>query len=189
VVSEAKLTATDVGLVPADDGWFVVNARDAPWEEHETFGRDVSFEHPERRFPQIGIHLGLLEPGQPNCMYHREDAQEDFLVLSGECLLLIEREERRLRSWDFVHCPRGTEHVFVGAGNGPCLILALGARRREEEIVYPRNELALKHGAGVETETRNPREAYARFPTPVAARYREGDLPDVTRGSTDDGRE
>ncbi len=189
MVSEAKLTATDLGLVPAEEGWFVVNAREARWEAHETFGRDVSFESRERPFPQIGIHLGLLEPGQPNCMYHREAAQEDFLVLSGECLLLVEGEERRLRRWDFVHCPPGTEHVFVGAGDGPCLILALGARRAEEAIVYPRNELALKHGAGVETETPNPREAYAPFPRLIAARYREGDLPDLESARADDARE
>ena len=89
--------------------------------------------------------------------------QEDFLVLSGECLLLIEGEERRLKAWDFVHCPNWTEHIFVGAGNGPCLVLGVGARRKGRGIRYPVNALALKYGAGVEIETSDPKEAYARF--------------------------
>jgi uncharacterized cupin superfamily protein len=95
-------------------------------------------------------------------MYHGEDEQEDFLVLSGECLLLIEEEERRLRAWDFVHCPAWTRHIFVGAGDGPCAILMIGTRL-VDDVVYPRSELALRHGAGVERETKSPDEAYTRF--------------------------
>ena len=118
-----------------------------------------------RAFAQVGYTLAVLQPGQPNGLYHREDNQEDFLVLSGECLLLVEGEERRLQAWDFVHCPPGTEHIFVGAGDGPCVIFMAGARRGwpNKGIVYPRSELALRHGAGVETET-EPAEAYAPFP-------------------------
>ncbi|MBA2296459.1 MAG: cupin domain-containing protein [Actinobacteria bacterium] len=85
-----------------------------------------------------------------------------YLVLAGECLLLVEGEERRLRAWDFVHCPAGTEHIFVGAGAGQCLIYMAGARTAEREIVYPRSELALRHGAGVETETSSPRRRTRR---------------------------
>jgi uncharacterized cupin superfamily protein len=111
-------------------------------------------------------------------MYHGEDAQEDFLVLSGECLLLIEGEERRLRQWDFVHCPPWTEHIFVGAGEGPCVLLGVGARRKGRGIRYPVSEIALKYGAGVERETTEPREAYARFaedkPVPLPE-----ELPDL----------
>jgi uncharacterized cupin superfamily protein len=107
--------------------------------------------------------VGILRPGEPSALYHGEDAQEDFLVLSGECLLLIEGEERRLHAWDFVHCPPCAEHIFVGAGDGPCLVIGVGARRKGRGIRYPVNELALKHGAGVETETTDPKEAYARF--------------------------
>jgi uncharacterized cupin superfamily protein len=96
-------------------------------------------------------------------MYHSED-QEDFLVLAGECLLLVEGEERRLRAWDFVHCPGGTEHIFVGAGGGPCVIFMTGGRTRERETVYAVSEVARRHGAGVESETTESSEAYARFP-------------------------
>src|SRR5919201_3207315 len=131
--------------------WFVVNVRDAPWWRHDTFGASCRFEDREKPFEQLGVNIRVLQPGQPNCLYHSESLQEDFLVLSGECLLLVEGEERRLRPWDFVHCPPWTEHIFVGAGDGPCLVLAVGARRKGRGIRYPVSEVALKHGAGVET--------------------------------------
>jgi uncharacterized cupin superfamily protein len=169
LVSEAPLEKTDAGLVPKGEGWFVVNAREARWYEHDAFGSWTRFEG-EPRFKEIGVNIGVLAPGEPSCMYHGEAVEEDFLVLSGECLLLVEGQERRLRAWDFVHCPPWTEHVFVGAGDGPCAILALGGRYREE-IIYPASELALKHGAGVEQETPNPEEAYARFGRPREVRY------------------
>ena len=105
----------------------------------------------------------MILPGQPNAMYHAEDAQEDFLVLSGECVLVIEGEDRPLKAWDFVHCPPMTEHVFIGAGDGPCVVLAVGARRKGRALVYPVNAAALKYGAGVEEETSEPSVAYARF--------------------------
>ena len=151
------------GLRPAGDGWFVVNAREAAWLHNEKFGAGVTFEW-TTDFPQFGINIQVMWPGQPNGYYHAEEDQEDFLVLSGECLLLIEGEERRLHAWDFVHCPPETEHIFVGAGDGPCLIFMAGGRTGEKRITYPRSELALRHGAGVETETSVPREAYAPFP-------------------------
>lgn len=105
----------------------------------------------------------MLQPGRPSGLYHRESNQEDFLVLAGECQLLVEGEARRLRAWDFVHCPPGTEHIFVGAGEGPCVVFMTGGRTGEKEIVCPRSELALQHRAGVEAETMVPREAYAPF--------------------------
>src|SRR5438093_3355260 len=144
-------------------GWFVVNTRDARWFENDRCGLYTTFEPAGERFEQIGIGVGVLQPGQANGQYHGEDAQEDFLVLSGECLLLIEGEERRLRAWDFVHCPAGTEHIFVGAGEEPCVVFMAGARVRPERFNYPRSELALRHGAGVETETTEPDEAYEPF--------------------------
>jgi uncharacterized cupin superfamily protein len=110
-------------------------------------------------------------------MYHAEDGQEDFLVLAGECLLLVEEEERPLRAWDFFHCAPGTRHVFVGAGSGPCLILAVGTRLPESGVVYPVSELARRHGAGVERETRLPREAYAPYPEPVTVACGDHWLP------------
>jgi len=170
VIPEAPLEQTDSGLVPKGEGWFVVNAKEARWFEHKTFGSGTTFEgKPE--FEQLGINIGVLEPGQPGCLYHREDAQEDFLVLWGECLLLVEGEERPLRAWDFVHCPPWTEHVFVGAGDGTCGILAVGARGRED-IVYPVSGVARRHGASVERETPDPKEAYARFGRSSEALYR-----------------
>ena len=121
----------------------------------------------------------MLEPGQAIGLYHRERAQEDFLVLAGECLLLVEGQERRLRAWDFVHCPPETNHMIVGAGSGPALVLAVGARGRGRSgIVYPADALALEHGVGVEQETTKPDEAYAAFPGRTRCRYRPGWLPE-----------
>ena len=173
MIREAPLKPAGAGLAPEGGGWFVLNARDASWREGH-FGGFTSFEG-EAHFPQLGINIGVLEPGQPSCMYHGESNQEDFLVLSGECLLLIEGEERPLKAWDFVHCPPWTEHVFVGAGAGPCAILAVGARS-DGSVVYPVNEVARKHGAGVDTETGEPEEAYARFRPDADVEYR-GWLP------------
>ena len=176
MVPEAPLERTENGLVPKGEGWFVVNARDARWQDSD-FGPFTRFEG-DVRFRQIGINIGVLEPRQPSCMYHREDEQEDFLVLSGECLLLIEGEERRLKAWDFVHCPPWTDHVFVGAGDGPCAILAVGTRL-SHDIVYPASELAQRHGAGVGKETRDPKEAYAGYEAGAETKYREGWLPET----------
>lgn len=170
MVPKAPLERNDAGLYPAGEGWFVVNVRDAQWFDSHDLGLYAPFEGRDAPFAQLGINLAILRPGEPSCMYHAEDAQEDFLVLAGECLLIVEGEERRLRQWDFVHCPPMTEHVFVGAGDGPCVLLGTGGRRKGRDLVYPVNDVALKHGAGVEVETGVPAEAYARFPesTPVA---------------------
>lgn len=163
MVEKARLEQNGSGLAPATEGWFVVNTRDATWLTHDVFGASCMFESPEAEFKELGIRLSVLEPGQPNGLYHREDTQEDFLVLSGECLLLVESEERHLQAWDFVHCPPNTEHIFVGAGEGPCVLLMTGTRRPGRPIVYPASELALRHRAGVETETPSPRDAYASY--------------------------
>src|ERR671935_955094 len=125
---EARLEDSGSGLAPVDDGWFVVNVRDAEWltsenGEKQPSGSECAFESRQVEFPQLGIRLHVLPLGEPNGLYHSESQQEDFLVLSGECLLLVEGEERRLRAWDFFHCPPHTQHVFVGAGEGPCVVL------------------------------------------------------------------
>ncbi len=151
-------------------GWFIVNVADAPALRHDRAGTYVRFESPEARFPEIGINIHVLQPGEPNGKYHSEEAQEDFLVLSGECLVIIDGEERPLRAWDFVHCPAGTEHIFVGAGDGPCAILMVGARGGDRAIHYPVNETAARYGASVTTATSSAAEAYADWPggfTPV----------------------
>jgi uncharacterized cupin superfamily protein len=174
VIPEAPLRDTGDGLVPEGEGWFVVNARDARWEHSDELGSACVFEG-ETPFPALGVNIQVLKPGQPNCMYHGEGAQEDFLVLAGECLLLVEGEERRLRAWDFVHCPPWTEHVFVGAGDGPCAILMIG-QRPESGLRYPVEEVAVRHGAAVEQETTLGKEAYARFPEPTYGRAPDGVL-------------
>jgi uncharacterized cupin superfamily protein len=163
MVEEAKLEESPGGLVPATDGWFVVNVRDGRWVTNEVLGDAFIVEGDNVSF-QVGYTLAVLQPGQAGGRYHHESDQEDFLVLAGECLLLIEEEERPLKAWDFVHCPPGTDHAFVGAGNGPCVIFMTGARGENKEIVYPQSELAIRHGAGVETTTSSPAEAYAPFP-------------------------
>jgi len=164
VVPEARLEPSDGGLVAATEGWFVVNVRDASWVTNPVLGDACVIEGGRVPFEELGFTIAVLEPGQSGGRYHREDNQEDFLVLQGECLLLVEGEERPLRAWDFVHCPAGTEHAFVGAGDGPCVIFMSGSRFHPHSAVYPRSELALRYGAGVEHETDQPREAYAPFP-------------------------
>jgi uncharacterized cupin superfamily protein len=171
MVDQARLQQTDGGLVPAGEGWFVLNAREARWLTGD-FGAYTRFEG-DVRFPSIGVNIGVLQPGQPACFYHAEAEQEDFLVLSGECLLLIEGEERKLKAWDFVHCPAWTEHVFVGAGDGPCAVLAMGTRLNDD-VVYPASALAQRHGAGVEHETRDPGEAYAELADDTETPYQDG---------------
>jgi len=175
-VPEAKLKQSEAGLVPEGDGWFVLNARDAAWWRSDELGQATTFEG-ESRFSELGFHVEVLLPGQPNCMYHGESRQEGFLVLSGECIAILEGEERLLKAWDFVHCPPCTEHVFIGAGEGPCVMVMTGRRGIGGEILYPLNEVAAGHDATAETETHEPREAYARFAQPERTRYQEGWLP------------
>ena len=168
MVPEATLEDRGSGLQPASDGWFVVNVRDAQWltsedGEKRPSGSECPFESQEFWFRQYGIRIHALPPGQPNGLYHAESAQEDFLVLAGQCTLLVEGEERTLRQWDFFHSPPETAHIFVGAGDEPCVLLMAGARSEDERIRYPVSELAARYGASVEVETPNPDEAYVDF--------------------------
>jgi len=184
VIPEARLEETEHGLVPAGPGWFVLNARDARWRHRPERGDRVAFtgetDDEVEHFAQVGVNLFVLGPGQPIGMYHREADQEAFLVLYGEALLLVEGQERPLRAWDFAHFPPGTEHMVLGAGDGPCGILAIGARDNQPGEgwgMYTVDEVALRHGVGVEEETPDPDVAYARFPDTEPARYRDGALP------------
>ena len=127
-VREAQLKRTEAGLIPQAEGWFVLNARDVSWIRSEERGQDTDFEGGQE-WAQLGFRIHVLMPGQRNGLYHRERGQEDFLLVAGECVLVIEGEERRLKAWDFVHCPPWTHHVFVGAGEGPCVIVMTGSRR------------------------------------------------------------
>jgi len=171
---EARLEDVGSGLAPVSPGWFVVNVAEAAWLRNDAFGGRCVFESTERvlqerpdaqpqQFEQLGFTLAVLEPGKPTGMYHAESDQEDFLVLSGECLLLVDGVERLLGPWDFFHSPAGTEHIFVGAGDGPCVILMVGARAQDWRVLYPVSELAARYGASAEEETSDLKQAYARF--------------------------
>jgi uncharacterized cupin superfamily protein len=175
---EAALKQTENGLEPDGEGWFVINATEAPWIGATGLGRAVAFESRRHRFPEFGLNIHRIEPGEPNCMYHSENAQEAFLVLSGECLLIVEGEERRLRQWDFAHFPPGTRHVVVGAGEEAAIVLMAGTRKDPEEVEYPVEPVAQRHGAGVDSPTSEAKQAYAGVDRFVTA-YRPGDLPDA----------
>ena len=163
--SAASLTSTPSGLAPSEAGWFVVNLRDAAWYSNDALGAGCVFEGDgDARFDELGFRVRVLWPGQPNANYHSESAQESFLVLAGRCLLLVEGEERELVPWDFVHSPPGVEHAFVGAGDEACVLVMAGTRKEEPGYFYPRSDAARRHGAGVDEETTDPAEAYARFP-------------------------
>jgi uncharacterized cupin superfamily protein len=176
-VPEAELEDFGSGLAPATEGWFVVNVRDAEWWFSERRGRcafESEYGEPPVEFPQLGINATVLEPGQAG-LYHAEANQEAFLVLSGECALLVENEERRLRTWDFFHSFPWTEHAFVGAGEGPCVILMVGSRSGPG-VHYPLSELAARYGASVAEETSDWRQAYA-----TVERFRRERPPDWAR--------
>jgi quercetin dioxygenase-like cupin family protein len=174
-VPEAKLKQTDLGIVPEGEGWFVLNARDVTWITSEERGQDTDFEG-RQEWSQLGFRIQILGPRQRG-IYHGESGQEDFLVVSGECLLVIEGEERRLKQWDFVHCPPWTKHTFVGAGDGPCAIVMVGNRVGGFEVVYAVEEVAAKYDASVLEETSKPDEAYARFGPEERSAYQDGWLP------------
>ena len=179
MVPEAELQQTDHGLVPTGDGWFVLNARDSRWYHGESRGAFCDFEG-DQDFPQLGVNLQVLMPGQPMAMYHWEVDQEDFLVLSGEALLIVEGEERTLRAWDFFHCASLTKHTIVGAGDGPCVVVAIGARANQEGPDwggYTADETAARHGVGVEEDTNEPEKAYAKWIRRQHTGYQEGWLP------------
>ena len=173
MVSEAPLERTDDGLEPEGDGWFVVNAREARWRHVEGRSAICGFEG-NPHFAQLGINLSVLQPGESMGMYHWEVNQEDFLVLAGEALLIVEGAERPLRQWDFVHCPPQTKHIILGAGDGPCVVVAIGARENQTDEGwggYTVDETAGRHGLSVAQE--RGREAGLRA-MPLRSRRRTG---------------
>jgi uncharacterized cupin superfamily protein len=167
-MTEARLEDNGSGLAPVNEGWFVVNVGEAQWlttegGESKPTGSECYFESGKAEFPELGFRIHVLLPGESNGLYHGENKQEDFLVLHGECIFLVEGEERTLRAWDFVHSPAWTEHIFVGAGDGPCAILMAGARGDDWNVRYPVSDLAARHGASAAQETTDPDQAYAGF--------------------------
>jgi uncharacterized cupin superfamily protein len=164
-VREASADETPYGRYIGSEGWFVLNLADAlAVRNEEKGGATYPLESRDHPFADVGVRVCVLWPGDPNALYHSEEAQEGFLVLSGECLLIVEDEERPLKQWDYFHSPAGTAHVLVGAGQGPCAILMLGARPEVEKLRYPVSELAARHGASVAKETDVADEAYADWP-------------------------
>jgi uncharacterized cupin superfamily protein len=183
MVPETRLEETEQGVVPKGEGWFVLNARDARWLH--TPGRSAicefeGYREGEQDFHQFGINLSVLDPGVSMGMYHWEANQEDFLILAGEAILIVEGRERQLRQWDFIHCPAGTKHIIVGAGDRPCVVLAVGARKDFGEGGwggYSVDEVAKRRGVSVAEETSDARQAYAGIPLRAPTRWREGWLP------------
>jgi uncharacterized cupin superfamily protein len=175
-VPMTPMRSTRFGLVPDGEDWFVPNAAETRWRDYGPLGVACDFQG-KRPFRQLGININVLNPGEPMSMYHRENHQEGFLVLAGECLLIVEGEERALRAWDFFHCPGGTAHTIVGAGDGPAVVLAVGARGGRKGIVYLPEQAAVSRGAGVNRQTAKFAEAYARFPSAKRCAYRAGWLP------------
>jgi uncharacterized cupin superfamily protein len=182
---EARLEDEGNGLVPASDGWFVLNARAARWFHRPGRGDSLpltgcdEFEA-ETYFPMLGVAIQVLPPGEPNSTYHWETEQEDFLVLAGEGLLLVEGEERRVGQWDFIHCPPGTRHAFVGTGDTPCILLAASSRQFQKDGpwgFYCADEVAARHNASSPEDTQDGDVAYGRFAPSQPGRYRDGLLP------------
>ena len=164
-VEEASWEETPYGRYITSDGWFVLNLSDALAVRNEEKGGAVyPLESQDARFRDFGVNVRVVWPGEPNALYHAESGQEGFLVLSGECMLLVEEQERPLRQWDYFHCPADTRHVIVGAGDGPCAILMIGLRPEVETLLYPVSEVAAKYGASAAKETDEPDEAYADWP-------------------------
>jgi uncharacterized cupin superfamily protein len=186
MVPEAELKPTEVGgLVPVSEGWFVLNARDARW--FHGAGRTESLPltgvdeyEAETFFPMLGMAIRVLHPGQPSTTYHWETEQEDFVILSGEAVLIVEGQERPLKQWDFVHCPPGTKHAFAGAGDEPCVMLAASSRQFQKDGPwgsYCVDETAARYNASAPEETQDGTIAYARFAPSEETRYRQGLLP------------
>ena len=185
MVPEAELEQTEAGLVPKSPGWFVMNARDARWYDKPGLGHSLPLTgddeyQAETFFPMLGMAIRVVEPGEPSTTYHWETEQEDFLVLSGEALLIVEGQERPLKQWDFVHCPPETKHAFVGAGDGPCVLLCVSSRQFQKDGpwgYYCVDETAAGYNASSPEETQDGNVAYARFAPSEPMRYRDGLLP------------
>ena len=167
---EAPMHDGEHGRRPAGPGWFVLNLGEVAGRRSARSGIWTELEPPDG-FESYGINVHVVMPGEANCLYHEESNQEDFLVLHGECVAIVEEQERRLRAWDFLHCPAGTRHVFVGAGDGQCAILMVGARDPDERIDYPASEVAARHCAAADPPTSSPREAYRDFPRSTDERF------------------
>jgi uncharacterized cupin superfamily protein len=167
-MQEARIEKTPEGQVPAGDGWFILNLGEMAWETVPPYGVALGFDDPDADPSQrVGVHVHVLQPGEANGYYHAEAAQEGFLVLSGECIAVVEGQERRMRRWDYLHSPPGTEHITVGAGEEPCAILMFGSPDPRRKVEWIANEVAAKYGASVARTTSRDTEVYGEVPAPV----------------------
>jgi uncharacterized cupin superfamily protein len=162
-VDEAPLERTEAGVGPTSDGWFIVNIAEAIGVGRVGLGVAATFGSVYDDPRPYGVNVHVLQPGEPSCMYHRDNCEEMFLVLSGECVAVVEDQERRMTRGDFLKTPVGCAHVLIGAGDGPCAILMAGPNIEPDDVYYPESEVAGRHGAAVEQATAEPKEAYARF--------------------------
>jgi uncharacterized cupin superfamily protein len=163
---EAKLLDTGTGKVAEGEGWFVVNLADAQWNTLTGGGTWVAFEA-EGVPNQIGVGAHVLPPGESTGLYHREDNQEGFLVLDGECLVIVEGEERTLRQWDYFHCPPGTAHIMIGAGDRGAVLFMFGNRLPDARTHYLKDPVAARHDVEVTEPTEYSKEAYADRPRDI----------------------
>jgi len=185
VVPEAELERTEVGLLPKSQGWFVMNVQDTRWSDKPGQGHSCSLTgvdeyEAETFFPMLGMSIRVVGPGEPTGTYHWETEQEDFLVLAGEGILIVEGQERPLKQWDFVHCPPETKHAFAGAGDGPCVILCASSRQFQKDGpwgYYCKDDTAEKYNASSPEDTQDGSIAYARFAEAQHTRYPGGLLP------------
>jgi uncharacterized cupin superfamily protein len=170
-MNEAAVEDTPTGRMPADEGWFILNLGEIGWETVQGGGTWCSFESPSARSTLLGIGVHVLKPGETPGYYHAESGQEGFLVLSGECIAIVEGQERRMRPWDYLHCPPGTKHITIGAGDVPCAILMVGTRSADGTIHYPVDPIAARYGVSVSIATDSPDEAYVDRPPirPIAS--------------------
>jgi quercetin dioxygenase-like cupin family protein len=168
-VHEAQIEETPEGRVAVDGGWFILNLAEMAWETVPGFGVWRGFDGPnsDSEQPGAGVHVHVLKPGEANGHYHAEAAQEGFLVLSGECIAVVEGQERRMRRWDYLHSPSGTAHITVGAGEAPCAILMFGSPDPSRKVEWIAHETAAKHGASVARTTGSADEAYGELPPTV----------------------
>jgi quercetin dioxygenase-like cupin family protein len=167
---EAEIEETPEGRVPVGSGWFILNLGEMAWESVPGFGVWLDPPHADPSQPGIGVHVHVLQPGEANGLYHAEAAQEGFIVLSGECIAIVEGRERRMRQWDYLHSPPGTEHITIGAGDEPCAILMFGSPDPTRKVEWIANETAAKYGASPARTTRRDTEAYGDLPPEVRVR-------------------
>ena len=165
---EARIEETEQGRLPAGEGWFILNLGEMPWGTVPGFGAWRDFDWAKKPDgPGIGFHIHVLQPGEPFGYYHAEEAQEGFIVLSGECLAVVEGQERVMRQWDYLHSPPGTAHVTVGAGTGPCVLVMFGSPDPRRKVEWIADETAAKHGASVQRTTGIDKEAYGDLPAEI----------------------